>query len=51
MNTKTQKPAYQVPRTTRTVLRIDVNLCSSTTSQNMSATVENMDETDYGWEI
>lgn len=48
MNTKTLKPAYLAPRTTRTLIRIDVNLCSSS---NYGATVEDMEETDYGWEI
>ena len=48
MNTKTQKPAYLAPRTTRTLIRIDVNLCSSS---NYGATVEDMNEELYEWEI
>jgi len=47
MNTKTQKPAYLAPRTTRTLIRIDVNLCTST----YGATVEDMNEDSYEWEI
>ena len=50
MNTKTQKPAYLAPRTTRTLIRIDVNLCSSS-NYGATATVEDMEESDYGWEI
>ena len=48
MEIKLFKPVYQAPRTTRILIRTEVNLCASNT---MSATVENMDETDYGWEI
>lgn len=49
MNTKTQKPAYLAPRTTRTLIRIDVNLCTSTYGATVE--MENMNESDYDWEI
>ena len=48
MKKQSIKPVYQVPGLTRILIRTEMNLCTSTT---MSATVEDMDETDYGWEI
>lgn len=48
MKKQTIKPVYLAPQMTLIFIRTELSLCAST---NMSATVEDMEETDYGWEI